>query len=105
MQLEESRRDNERLLNRQAELLLQLEDNDKNVQELRRERDRSKEDAKKLMQPLTIKFNNLYEENQRSLKNSNDVGMELRSKLQEKSKQYEDMEQAFIIVVIIISYN
>ncbi|XP_021948027.1 golgin subfamily A member 2 isoform X3 [Folsomia candida] len=98
MQLEESRRDNERLLNRQAELLLQLEDNDKNVQELRRERDRSKEDAKKLMQPLTIKFNNLYEENQRSLKNSNDVGMELRSKLQEKSKQYEDMEQAFIIV-------
>lgn len=33
------------------------------------------------------------------IKNSSDVGMELRSKLQEKSKQYEDMEHAFIIVV------
>lgn len=99
LQLEELRRDNERLLQRQSELVSQIEDNEKNVQELRRERDRSKEDAKKLVQPLHVKINNLIEEDQRILKNSNDVGMELRAKLHKKSKLHEEMEQAFIVVV------
>jgi hypothetical protein len=105
LQLEELRRDNRRLSDVKSEVSSQLEKCEKTIQELRRERDRAKEDAKKLLQPYQTRINSLIEENQQILKNSNDVGMELRMKLQEKSEQHEKMVHACMLVVSLPHYH
>jgi len=57
------------------------------------------ENNKELLAPLQTKVNSLIEENQRLVSYSADLEARWRQKLDEKSKQYTDMEQALIIVV------
>lgn len=99
LQIEELRRENTHLLGRQSELASRIEESEKLAHEFKLERDRVREEAATTSQALRSRINSLCEENQRVVKNSTDIGVDLRAKLEEKSKQLEEMQKAVIIVV------
>lgn len=99
LQIEELRRENNYLINRQTEHTTRLEESEKLTHEFKLDRDRIKEESMTTSQALRGKINSLCEENQRIVKNSTDIGVDLRAKLEEKSRQLEEMQKAVIIVV------
>ncbi|CAL8082795.1 unnamed protein product [Orchesella dallaii] len=98
LQIEELRRENTYLLNRQTDLTLKIEDSERLAHEFKLERDRIKEESMTASQAMRARINSLCEENQRIVKNSTEVGVDLRAKLEEKTRQLEEMQKAVIIV-------